>query len=206
MKKIDTLIFDIGMVLIHYNYDEVVGQMGFSEEAVAALRAIKVEEKKYFKDVDRGLQTIEESLPEYMADAAPYGKEAAWALTNALRYIRPIGQNVRFLERAKKAGYRTLVLSNFDKIYWKYTRENMGFAHLLDGGVVSCDVGCVKPEREIYERLIGDWDVDVQTALFIDDRPANTKVAEDFGMATITLLPGMDLETEARAFGIELGE
>ena len=48
---------------------------------------------------------------------------------------------------------------------------------LFDGEVVSCEEGVVKPEPEIYRRLLGRYGLDPAQTLFIDDRPANIAAA-----------------------------
>jgi len=202
--KIDTLVFDVGKVLIDYRFDEMLTEMGYPPPVVQALLDVHIETKPYFIDLDRGTITMEESAAAFARDAAPYGEEAARALKTGYRHIRPIPENIEFLRRAGAAGYRTLVLSNFDRTYWAHTRDTLGLGALFEGGVVSSEVGTVKPEPEIYRILIEDWQVAPKRALFIDDRAENTRVARELGMHTITLREGMDLAAEAAKWGVSV--
>ena len=52
----------------------------------------------------------------------------------------------------------------------------------LNGEVVSCEEGVVKPEPEIYRRLLGRYGLDPAQTLFIDDRPANIAAAAALGI------------------------
>ena len=48
--------------------------------------------------------------------------------------------------------------------------------------LVSCEEGVVKPEPEIYRRLLGRYGLDPAQTLFIDDRPANIAAAAALGI------------------------
>lgn len=43
----------------------------------------------------------------------------------------------------------------------------------FDGEVISCEEQVVKPEPEIYRRLLDRYSLDPAETLFIDDRPVN---------------------------------
>jgi HAD superfamily hydrolase (TIGR01509 family) len=54
----------------------------------------------------------------------------------------------------------------------------------FEGDIVSCEEQTVKPEAEIYRRLIDRYALDPAETLFIDDREANLRAAEQFGITT----------------------
>ena len=53
-----------------------------------------------------------------------------------------------------------------------------------DGEVISCEEQVVKPEPEIYRRLLDRYSLDPAETLFIDDRPVNLEAARTFGIST----------------------
>ena len=54
----------------------------------------------------------------------------------------------------------------------------------FDGEVISCEEQVVKPEPEIYRRLLDRYSLDPAETLFIDDRPVNLETARTFGIST----------------------
>ncbi|MGW7088554.1 HAD family hydrolase [Streptomyces sp. NPDC054871] len=76
----------------------------------------------------------------------------------------------------------TAVVSNT----WPGLRERMSAGGLLDVAdhlVLSCEAGCAKPDRRIYEIALRLTAVEPAQALFIDDTPGNVAAARALGMA-----------------------
>ncbi|MFQ8596678.1 MAG: HAD-IA family hydrolase, partial [Alistipes onderdonkii] len=92
--------------------------------------------------------------------------------------VKPTEQLVRDL---KAAGYKLYVLSNMSREFIDFLRRFPVYG-LFDGEVVSCEEGVVKPEPEIYRRLLGRYGLDPAQTLFIDDRPANIAAAAALGI------------------------
>ena len=53
---------------------------------------------------------------------------------------------------------------------------------IFDGGVISCYVHQLKPEKEIYETIMARYDIDPARALFIDDTLVNVEGAMKMGI------------------------
>ena len=85
--------------------------------------------------------------------------------------VKPTEQLVRDL---KAAGYKLFVLSNMSREFIDFLRRFPVYG-LFDGEVV-------KPEPEIYRRLLGRYGLDPAQTLFIDDRPANIAAAAALGI------------------------
>ena len=74
--------------------------------------------------------------------------------------------------------------SKSDKTF-TYAYEHFDCLKLTDGGVISYQEKIVKPEPEIYRRLIERYALDSAACVFLDDSPANCQGAEAFGIRTI---------------------
>lgn len=56
---------------------------------------------------------------------------------------------------------------------------------LLSGYILSSEVGVVKPEVEIYHKLLKKYGLDPVESVFIDDIQANLDTAAELGFETI---------------------
>ena len=65
--------------------------------------------------------------------------------------------------------------------------EGASFLEDIDGKVVSYEIHKIKPYPEIYRYLLDKYELNAQECVFFDDRPENTKTAEELGMKTYTI-------------------
>ena len=86
-----------------------------------------------------------------------------------------------FVRDCRAAGYRTYILSNASDLFFTYF-ANFGPLEDFDGAVISCQELLLKPEPEIYQRLLSRYGLDPTECLFIDDREENVAAARAFGM------------------------
>ena len=56
---------------------------------------------------------------------------------------------------------------------------------LLSGYILSSEVGVVKPESEIYQKLLKNYNLDQVQSVIIDDIQANLDTAAELGFETI---------------------
>lgn len=85
--------------------------------------------------------------------------------------------------RKLKANYKTAVLSDA----WPDARvSNAPVTYeLFDAIVYSSEEGMLKPNPEIYHRVLDHLDVEPAEAIYIDDSPKKVKGASDVGMHAI---------------------
>ena len=97
------------------------------------------------------------------------------------------GENVETLRRLRDDGYRIGLISNADAMeYAAWVKSPL--AGLFDAAVFSCEAGCVKPEREIYEKCIELLGVAAGECLFVGDGGSNELIgAREAGMTTVFL-------------------
>ncbi len=96
-----------------------------------------------------------------------------------------------------------LYLSNYSHYVMSKNPEVLDFLPLMDGGVFSCDVKLIKPDRKIYECITKKYNLVPSECVFIDDIERNVKAAKDFGFNAIRFL---NLEQAQRDLNAILGE
>ena len=68
----------------------------------------------------------------------------------------------------------------------------------------SCEMGLVKPDRRIFERMISEGEMKPEETLFLDDGPANVAMAAEFGIHTYCPKNGEDWREPVRQLLREL--
>jgi len=69
-----------------------------------------------------------------------------------------------------------------------YLERRHDIFELFDGAVISCRVHKVKPEPEIYQHLLNQYQLDAGDTVFIDDMPENLETASSLGIQPIRFL------------------
>lgn len=101
------------------------------------------------------------------------------------------------LVRALRPSYRVGVLSNADLTLRARLSDGLGIIGLFDDVVCSAEVGCAKPQAEIYALACRRLGVAPGACVFVDDHDANVAAAEAVGMRGI--LYRVDRDDDLRA-------
>jgi putative hydrolase of the HAD superfamily len=126
----------------------------------------------YWQRVVDGRELSPARLEELIAaDASSWSdfREEVWAIAAAFR--------------AREN--RTAMLSNGVPEIIGRIRSARPLDRWFDVVVVSCEVGCCKPDPEIYRICLEGLQVPAGQALFVDDRPENLEAAAAGGLRTL---------------------
>jgi putative hydrolase of the HAD superfamily len=127
------------------------------------------------------------------------------AFENWYEIFSPIKGTVEILKELKKAGYRVYYLSNFHLIAFEYIIRKYDFFNLFDGGIVSYKENLLKPEENIYKRIIEEYGLRPEETIFIDDTLANIEGAEKLNFGTILFNHPEELRQRLKEFIICIG-
>jgi HAD superfamily hydrolase (TIGR01509 family) len=136
---------------------------------------------EFWDDYDRGTRETD-SVAEALAAFRGSDIETAKRLMlSAITYQETIPATAKLIADLKSADYRLFVLSNMSKDYIDFLRQMEVFKH-FEGEVVSCEVGLIKPEKEIYTLLLERYNLEPEQTMFIDDRKQNVEAAAEVGI------------------------
>ena len=170
------IVFDLGGVLFARDKSKCTPEL---LEFFSFLRAPRM--PLFWEEDDRGTSTLEEVTATISGMTGRPVETCAAVLRLAVDLQEPVKPTERLVGDLKAAGYRLYVLSNMSREFIDFLRRFPVYG-LFDGEVVSCEEGVVKPEPEIYRRLLGRYGLDPAQTLFIDDRPANIAAAAALGI------------------------
>lgn len=92
-------------------------------------------------------------------------------------------------KRAERLIDKLYILSNFEKeTLAVMLRLYPDVFNLFDGIVISGDLGVMKPDQDIFEKLIKKFNLNPADCLFIDDQEENVKAAQAAGMTAVQFL------------------
>lgn len=182
--KIDTLLFDLGNVLVEWNpaylYEKIFTN---GEQLQYFLENICTGEWHTQQDAGRDIQEATEALVQQHPEWEPQIRAFYSRWKEMFRGA--IEGSVEILRELKEKGYKLYALSNWNADLFKQTEADFPFLHLFDGIILSGEVKMVKPNIEIYTLLLHQFSIKPEQALFIDDRKDNIKAAQELGIRSI---------------------
>lgn len=184
---INTVIFDIGNVLVHFRWRELYADLGFAGERFERIAEATVR-NPWWEEFDKGLMTTEEIIDRFSEKAPEYKNEIAeiFEYKNMGELVRLYDYAIPWIQDLKASGYQVLVLSNWSRPAYEANLEtNLKFLKYTDGGIMSFREGIIKPDRKIYELICDRYNLNPKETVFLDDNAANYEAAKAFGLNAI---------------------
>lgn len=202
MKNIDTIIFDLGGVLIDWNPRYLYRKIFKTEEEINwFIENICTYEWNDHQDAGRSFaEATEELVAKFPEHEVPirawYGR---WTETIG-GAIQPTVDVLSRIRDQKK--HRLYALTNWSAESFPWAYENFEFLSWFEGIVVSGQEKTRKPFPEIYKILIDRYKINPGSALFIDDNPKNVKGGIEAGLHVIRFESGHQLENDLKAMNV----
>jgi len=178
--EIDTVVFDLGGVLIDWDPRLLYRTLLPEEEVEAFLAEVEFEEWNHLQDAGR-------PAAEAVASAAerfPHRRELLQAYYDRFpeTLAGAIDQSVELLAQLRSGGVRLLALTNWSAELFPHARERFEFLAWFEAIVVSGEERLAKPDPAIFRLLIDRHGLDVDRTAFVDDRPVNVAAARAVGL------------------------
>ncbi|MBR6046045.1 MAG: HAD family phosphatase [Ruminococcus sp.] len=193
------IIFDIGKVLIDFDFEGFVEKLYPPKAAEAVIAATW--HNPDWTELDRGVLSDEEVLKLFISKAPEYEREVRdiFARLGQVPYMKDT--TIPLIKRLKADGHKVYYLSNYFEYLIHTCPWALEFIPYTDGGVFSCRVKVTKPDAEIYRILCERYSLDPADCVFIDDSPKNIVGAEAFGIRGILYTSQSPDELYAQIFG-----
>lgn len=182
MRKTDTIIFDLGGVLIDWNPRYLYRKIFSTEEEITwFLEHVCTSEWNERQDAGRSFaeataELIERFPQHETAIRAWYGR---WQETVG----GPIGATVEILRALRdQRKHQLYALTNWSAETFPWAKQNFDFLGWFEGIVVSGEEKTLKPRPEFYQILLDRYRVNAGSAVFIDDNLKNVEGARGMGI------------------------
>lgn len=199
---IDTIVFDIGMVMVNFCWEKYLRSFQYSEDLYQSIAEAMFLSPQW-NEYDRGELTDQEILELFIKNKPEYKKQIEEVFADLGKTIEVYEYAQSWIRSLRAKGYKVYYLSNFSKRTLVQGEKEMRFHKEMDGGLFSFEVKKIKPEKEIYQIFIDKFHIKPERAVFLDDNSKNLEGAKPFGFHTILFTSKEKAEKELRHLGVE---
>lgn len=181
MGKYSTLIFDMGNVLISFSFEKMLSQ-------IATTAGLPVDQvKSLFMEDGVGIkfekgEVSSKDLYDLLSEHAPAPFDFDQFIEAGCNIFDPRPEMVEIVKKLKAKGLRLILLSNTNEAHYHYISKNYDFLPLFDHFVLSYELHCVKPEKEIYQAALLHTEAEPEECFYIDDIPEYVQAARKLGI------------------------
>jgi 2-haloacid dehalogenase len=197
----DTVVFDLGGVLIDWNPRHLYRKL-FADEAAMERFLAEVCTAHWNERQDAGrpwAEAVAQLSAEHPAHASMI--EAYWTRW-AEMLGGPIAGTVAVLDALRGRGVRLYALTNWSQETFPLALERYPFLHDFEGIVVSGRERLVKPDPAIFRLLLSRFGIEAERAVYIDDAPRNVVAAGELGMRALQFRDPATLRGDLVALGL----
>lgn len=158
----------------------------FSEEYNIPIDEILPFFKNEYKKCAIGEADIKDVLPKYLDkwrwegsvdEFLNYWFEGEKDLDNQL---------IKLIDSIRKKGVKCYLASDNEKNRADYLMDEVGLKEHFDDGFYSSSLGVTKTDKEFFEKVSKELDIEYKDIIFWDDDPENTEVAQEVGIDAYT--------------------
>lgn len=197
-----TVVFDIGNVLVSWDPRHLYRRFFAGREAEMEWFLANICTPAWNVEQDRGRSfkdavdlLVQQHQPEWHPMIRAY--DELWHETIS----GPIDGTVAILDALKRNNVPIYAITNWNQDKFREALERFPFLKSFAGIVVSGDERLLKPDREIFELFFKRYDVEPETAVFIDDSLRNVEGARAAGMQALHFTAPEALARDLRALG-----
>ncbi|WP_300846768.1 HAD family phosphatase [uncultured Acetatifactor sp.] len=194
---IRNIIFDIGNVLTDFRWKEFLEDKGFDEAMVKRIAKASVQ-SPVWNEIDRGVWSMEELMQTFIRQDPEIEEELRRAYGNITGMVTKRAYAIPWIQELREKGYRVYYLSNFSEKAYEDCADALDFLPYTDGGILSYQEKLVKPDPEIYRRLLSRYSLEARESVFLDDTASNVEAAERLGIHGICFRTKEQAEEELR--------
>ncbi|MFA5005001.1 MAG: HAD family phosphatase [Candidatus Omnitrophota bacterium] len=204
-QEIKVFLFDLGNVLVDFNHRIALERISaFCDKSPADL------EKFFFESSVTGAFERGEVAPEEFfrlvkeALGLRLGYDSFVSIWNEVFSLNTKNRAVYHIVNSLRQKYRTALLSNTNILHYKYLKENFPVFGVLHEQFLSFEMGLVKPQEQIYEKVIAALGVLPENIFYTDDRKELVACAGKMGLKGFVFTSAEQLIKDISSCGIKI--
>lgn len=181
--EIKVILFDLGRVLVDFDHKRAAERISafcpktaieiynlfFESQVTVAFEAGKITPENFYLEV-KNMLDLKLSYDSFVP------------IWNDIFFLSPKNRSVFRLVNSLRAHYQTAVLSNINVLHYEYVKKNFPVFGVFDKIFLSFELGAIKPDKKIYEQVIGRLQVSPQEIFYTDDRGELVESAKSLGI------------------------
>lgn len=178
------IVFDLGGVVFRWQPDEIIASV-FEDRHTRALVKREIFEHPDWIELDRGTISLENAIRRGAMRTGLARPEIERLMHAVPVNLTPVEKTIELIGRLSASANKLFVLSNMHRASMAHLEEAHDIWEAFDGLVISCRINKVKPETQIYQHLLDEYELDPAETIFIDDMQENLDAARSLGIRTI---------------------
>lgn len=193
--RFDTVVFDLGGVLVDWNPRYLYRQL-FDDEAAMERFLAEVctsqwnERQDEGRSWDEAIAVLSAEFPQHASLIAAY-RERWYDMLSG-----PIVPSVAILEELRERGVPLYALTNWSQETFPLARQRFTFMDAFIDIMVSGEERLIKPDPVIFQRMLQRFELDAERTIYIDDAPRNVAAAARLGMHALQFRDAATLRDE----------
>ena len=186
------IVFDLGGVIINLNVPRCVHNfmqlmdeeyirtvLGIDDEGEGVV-AVSAATKQLMHDYEYGNISTDEFLNTLQSYCHPGTTieqvRAAW-----LSMLDELPQErLDYIKSLRERGYKTVLLSNSNELHWQPIWDQYNLDSYFDAVFASQQLHMAKPNKEIFEHVAREAQLDPASTIYVDDLEKNRAAGERF--------------------------
>jgi glucose-1-phosphatase len=203
--KIKAILFDLGKVLVDFNFETGLQTL----HASCSISRNRLEEviwdENWICRYERGEISTSE-FHAYLCETADLTMDLSGFCQTWSSVFLPeliVSENLLL---ALKRKYPLILVSNTNEAHIDFVRTNYGVLRHFDHLVLSYEVGSLKPDRKIFEHAISVSRQNPEELFFTDDREENVLMARQLGIEAHQFKTESQLVNALQEAGVEIAD
>lgn len=192
MKKITAVFFDLGNVLVDFDWNEVFANLRPYLQSPDTVQMEKIFSHAYRYDYETG-RIGTNPFFEWLKKELTFEGTTERLIRLWSDIFTPMNERIHLLPELKSR-YHLGMISNTCEVHFEWLYARHDFFQWFEHITLSYQVGCMKPHPEIYHHATQTMRVKPEESLFIDDIAENIEGAKRLGWNTLWLLPEQSLQ------------
>ncbi|MGB5320765.1 HAD family hydrolase [Lutimonas sp.] len=201
--KIETVIFDLGGVLVDWNPEYLYSKI-FKDDPNKMKWFLNTVcspswnmEQDAGRSFDEGSEILIQEYPEYKKEILVFYERWEEMLKSEIEDTVLILNLLKELNKVK-----LYALTNWSSETFPIAQQRFGFLKQFEGIVVSGEENTRKPYSKIYKITLERYQLAPETCLFIDDSIDNVNAAKSLNINALHYTNAMQLRTDLHQLGL----
>jgi len=203
MGEIKVVLFDLGKVLVDFDHLRAAERIAsfckktppqiynlfFESQVTIDFEAGKISPQHFYLKVKEMLD-LDLSFNSFIP------------IWNDIFFLSPKNRAVYKLINILRTNYETALLSNINTLHYEYLKQRFPVFGVFDKIFLSFEMGLIKPDKEIYKKVISSLKVAPEEIFYTDDRKELTEAAASLGIEAKTFVNFAQLISDLEEAGI----